>query len=123
MNATSQQDLPPDWDPPMPSEAELLAALARSDADLAAGRVVPAAVVHAELAAAIARIEAAGATPHDRQAALTAAQRAELEALAALSEAQINTHDIPEQRDWRGAQRGLFTGPSSSSSPCVWMPI
>ncbi|MGD0110122.1 MAG: hypothetical protein ABSC06_39830 [Rhodopila sp.] len=54
----------------MPSEAELLAALARSDADLAAGRVVAAAVVHAELAAAIARIAAAGATPHDRQAAL-----------------------------------------------------
>jgi len=52
MNDTSQPERPPDWDPPMPSEAELLAALARSDADLAAGRVVPAAVVHAELAAA-----------------------------------------------------------------------
>ena len=48
----------------MPSEAELLAALARSDADLAAGRVVPAAVVHAELAAAIARIEARRAQRH-----------------------------------------------------------
>jgi len=48
----------------MPSEAELLAALARSDADIAAGRVVPAAVVHAELAAAIARIEARRAPRH-----------------------------------------------------------
>ncbi|MGD0109851.1 MAG: hypothetical protein ABSC06_38395 [Rhodopila sp.] len=64
MNDTSRQDLPPDWDPPMPSEAELLAALARSDADIAAGRVVPAAVVHAELAAAIARIEARRAQRH-----------------------------------------------------------
>ncbi len=42
---------------------------------------------------------------------LTPAQRAELEALAALAEEQINTRDIPEQRDWRGAQRGLFYRP------------
>ncbi|MGD0109985.1 MAG: BrnA antitoxin family protein [Rhodopila sp.] len=42
---------------------------------------------------------------------LTAAQQAELKALAGLAEAQINTHDIPEQRDWRGAQRGLFYRP------------
>ena len=42
---------------------------------------------------------------------LTEAQRAELEALAALPEEQINTHDIPEQTDWRGAQRGLFFRP------------
>jgi DNA recombination-dependent growth factor C len=47
-----------EWDPPMPSEAELLAALARSDADIAAGRVVPASVVHEELRAALERIEA-----------------------------------------------------------------
>jgi uncharacterized protein (DUF4415 family) len=42
---------------------------------------------------------------------LTAAQRAELEALATLTEEQINTRDIPEQTDWRGAQRGLFYRP------------
>ena len=42
---------------------------------------------------------------------LTAAQQAELEALAALPEDQINTHDIPEQTDRRGAQRGLFYRP------------
>ncbi len=48
----------------MPSEAELLAALARSDADIAAGRVVPAAAVHADLSAAIARIEARRAQRH-----------------------------------------------------------
>jgi uncharacterized protein (DUF4415 family) len=42
---------------------------------------------------------------------LTAAQQAELKALAALAEEQINTHDIPEQRDWRGARRGLFYRP------------
>jgi len=58
MNDTPQHDLPSDWEPPMPSEAELLAALARSDADIAAGRLVPASAVHAELSAAIGRIEA-----------------------------------------------------------------
>jgi hypothetical protein len=58
MNDTPQHDLPADREPPMPSEAELLAALARSDADIAAGRLVPAAAVHAELSAAIGRIEA-----------------------------------------------------------------
>jgi len=42
---------------------------------------------------------------------LTPAQRAELEALAALPEDQIDTRDIPEQRDWRGARRGLFYRP------------
>ncbi|HTW69212.1 MAG TPA: hypothetical protein VME47_04920 [Acetobacteraceae bacterium] len=42
----------------MPSEAELLAALARSEADLAAGRTVPASVVHEELRATLERIEA-----------------------------------------------------------------
>jgi uncharacterized protein (DUF4415 family) len=42
---------------------------------------------------------------------LTAAQRAELAALAALPEEQIDTRDIPEQRDWRGARRGLFYRP------------
>jgi hypothetical protein len=45
-----------DWEPPMPSETELLAALARSEADLAAGRIVPASVVHEELRAALERI-------------------------------------------------------------------
>jgi len=42
---------------------------------------------------------------------LTAAQQAERRALAALPEEQIDTHDIPEQRDWRGARRGLFYRP------------
>ncbi len=49
---------PADRDPPMPSEAELLASLARSEAELASGRIVPASVVHDELRAAIERIEA-----------------------------------------------------------------
>ena len=42
---------------------------------------------------------------------LTAAQQTELAALEALSEAQINTKDMPEQRDWIGAKRGLFYRP------------
>ena len=58
MDDTPHHTHPGDWDPPMPGEAELLAALARSEADLAAGRIVPAAVVHEELRAALERIEA-----------------------------------------------------------------
>ena len=42
---------------------------------------------------------------------LTAAQKAELAALEALPDEQINTQDIPEQRDWNGAKRGLFYRP------------
>jgi len=58
MDDTPHRRQPADWDPPMPSEAELLAALARSEADIAAGRVVPASVVHEALRTAIERIEA-----------------------------------------------------------------
>jgi hypothetical protein len=36
------------------------------------------------------------------------AQEAELKALAVLPDDQINTGDIPEQKDWSGARRGLF---------------
>jgi len=42
---------------------------------------------------------------------LTAAQTAELKALAALPDDQINTRDLPEQRDWSGARRGVFFRP------------
>ena len=42
---------------------------------------------------------------------LTPEQRAETDALAALSEDQINTRDIPEQRDWSGARRGALFRP------------
>ena len=42
---------------------------------------------------------------------LTAAQKAELATLEALPDEQINTQDIPEQRDWSGAKRGLFYRP------------
>ena len=42
---------------------------------------------------------------------LTAAQRAELEALEALPDDQIDTSDIPETLDWSGAKRGLFYRP------------
>jgi hypothetical protein len=39
---------------------------------------------------------------------LTAEQKAELEALAALPDDQINTDDISEIMDWSDAQQGLF---------------
>jgi uncharacterized protein (DUF4415 family) len=42
---------------------------------------------------------------------LTPEQAAELKALVALPEKDINTRDIPEQRDWSGAKRGLFYRP------------
>ena len=58
MDDTHHHTHPADRDPPMAGEAELLAALARSEADLASGRIVPASVVHEALRAAIERIEA-----------------------------------------------------------------
>ena len=42
---------------------------------------------------------------------LTAEQKAELEALAASPEDQIQTDDMPEVRDWSGAKRGMFYRP------------
>jgi uncharacterized protein (DUF4415 family) len=38
-------------------------------------------------------------------------QQAEIEALADIPDDEINTQDIPEQRDWSGAKRGLFFRP------------
>ena len=38
-------------------------------------------------------------------------QRAELEALAARPEAEIDTREMPEVRDWRDARRGVFYRP------------
>ncbi len=42
---------------------------------------------------------------------LTPEQRAETDALAALPDDQINTRDIPEQRDWSDARRGALFRP------------
>jgi uncharacterized protein (DUF4415 family) len=42
---------------------------------------------------------------------LTAAQKSELKALEQLPEANILTRDMPEQRDWSDAQRGVFYRP------------
>ena len=41
----------------------------------------------------------------------TEAQHAELDALEALPDDQIDTSDIPETLDWSGAKRGLFYRP------------
>ena len=43
--------------------------------------------------------------------ALTKKQKAELEALAALPDDEIDTGDIPEVLDWSDAKRGLFYRP------------
>ncbi len=42
---------------------------------------------------------------------LTAKQQAELTALAALPDDEIDTADVPEQVDWTGAKRGMFYRP------------
>ena len=42
---------------------------------------------------------------------LTKAQKAELQALAALPDEQVDTSDIPEIRDWSGARRTLLYRP------------
>ncbi|ETX05466.1 BrnA antitoxin family protein [Candidatus Entotheonella palauensis] len=42
---------------------------------------------------------------------MTPAQQVEIEALAALPDDRIETTDMPEVRDWSGAQRGLFFRP------------
>lgn len=42
---------------------------------------------------------------------LTSVQRSEIESLAALPDDKIDVRDIPEVRDWSGAQRGLFYRP------------
>ena len=42
---------------------------------------------------------------------LTAAQKAELDALAAMPEERIDTAILQEQKDWTGARRGVFFRP------------
>ncbi len=42
---------------------------------------------------------------------ITPEQAAELAALAILPDAQIDTRDVPEQRDWSGSLRGVFFRP------------
>jgi uncharacterized protein (DUF4415 family) len=42
---------------------------------------------------------------------LTAAQKKELESLAAMPDSDIDLIDIPEQSDWSDAKRGLFYRP------------
>jgi len=42
---------------------------------------------------------------------LTERQQAELDALAALPDEQIDTRDMPEVRDWSDAKRGMFFRP------------
>ncbi len=42
---------------------------------------------------------------------LTAAQKKELKLLSAMAEPDIDFSDIPEQRDWSDAKRGLFYKP------------
>jgi hypothetical protein len=65
MDDTPHQRHPADREPPMPSEAELLASLARSEAELVAGQIVSGDEVLRELDESIARMEAkrAGRTP------------------------------------------------------------
>ena len=47
----------------------------------------------------------------ERSGALTEDQKAQLAALRALPEEEIDTSEIPEVRDWSGWKRGLFYRP------------
>lgn len=47
----------------------------------------------------------------DNSSSLTPARKAELDALAMLPDERIDTRDVPEQRDWSGATRGVFFRP------------
>jgi hypothetical protein len=65
MDDTPHHRHPAGWEPPMPGEAELLASLAQSEAELSAGQIVSGDEVLRELDESIARMEAkrAGRTP------------------------------------------------------------
>jgi uncharacterized protein (DUF4415 family) len=47
----------------------------------------------------------------DNSESMTAEQKAELKALAMLPDDKIDTREMPEQRDWSGARRGLCFRP------------
>ncbi|HUB47580.1 MAG TPA: hypothetical protein VMB73_21580 [Acetobacteraceae bacterium] len=66
MDDTPHHKPPAALEPPVPTEAELLAALAEAEAEAKAGLTVPAETVHQRIRAAIARIEA---RKHARQTA------------------------------------------------------
>ena len=70
MDDTSHRRPPADWDPPMPSEADLLAALAESDAEAEAGLFVDGDEIIRELYAEAERLEAEQAEEQNRTAAL-----------------------------------------------------
>lgn len=48
---------------------------------------------------------------------LTPEQQREIAALAAMTDAEINTEDILEVLDWSRAQRGVFYHPHRRESP------
>lgn len=58
MDGTPRHTHSADREPPMPTEAELIAALARSEAELAAGQIVSGDEALCELDESIARMEA-----------------------------------------------------------------
>ncbi len=69
MDDTPPHRHPADREPPMPSEAELLDSLARSEAELAAGQIVSGDGVLRELDDSIARLEAMRASRTFRRTA------------------------------------------------------
>ena len=52
-----------------------------------------------------------------RDTGLTDEQKAELDALEALPDDQIDTTDIPENLDWSGVRRGVFYGGVKRQEP------
>ena len=58
-----------------------------------------------------------------RTSELTPSQRAELDALAAMSDDDIVTSDIPEVREFSNPRRGMFTKfPNRKAEPRLYLP-
>lgn len=64
MDDTPRRHTPADWEPPLPTEADLVAALEESEAEAEAGLSAPGDVVRQELRDSIARLEARAAARH-----------------------------------------------------------
>ena len=58
-----------------------------------------------------------------RTSELTTSQRAEVDALAAMSDHDIDTSDIPEIREFSNPRRGMFAKvPNRKAEPRLYLP-
>ena len=58
-----------------------------------------------------------------RTSELTLSQRSKLDALAAMSDDDINTSDLPKVREFSNRWRGMFAGsPNTKAKPRLYFP-